>query len=221
MSSMCSARDTRLPACTTEFRGSVLTTSHGKRLRDRIKPGVRVLFVGINPGVRSAQTGHHFAGYSNRFWKLLYESGLVPEPVTFEDDDRLPGFGYGITNIVARATPGMNDLHAEEYQQGARLLLKKIEKLRPEIVALVGITVYRALLLSLGDASAMKREIRLGPQRPPVPFPAEVFVLPNPSGRNANFTYIEMLGAFRSLRRALSRRAAVQNGRGSQLKIRS
>jgi double-stranded uracil-DNA glycosylase len=199
----------------------VLTTSHGKRLRDRIKPGVRVLFVGINPGVRSAQTGHHFAGYSNRFWKLLYESGLVPEPVTFEDDDRLPDFGYGITNIVARATPGMNDLRAEEYQQGARLLLKKIAKLQPEIVALVGITVYRALLLSLGDASAMKREIRLGPQQPPVPFPGQIFVLPNPSGRNANFTYTEMLAAFRSLRRALSRQPAVQNGRGSQFKTRS
>jgi double-stranded uracil-DNA glycosylase len=221
MSSMCSARGTRLPASTTEFRRSVLTTSHGKRLRDRIKPGVRVLFVGINPGVRSAQTGHHFAGYSNRFWKLLYESGLVPERVTFEDDDRLPDFGYGITNIVARATPGMNDLRAEEYQQGARLLLKKIEKLQPEIVALVGITVYRALLLSLGDASAMKREIRLGPQQPPVPFPSQVFVLPNPSGRNANFTYTEMLAAFRSLRRALSRQPAVQNGRGSQFKTRS
>src|SRR5687768_17943372 len=82
----------------------------GLRLRDRIVPGVRVLFVGINPGVRSAQTGHHFAGFSNRFWKLLYDSRLVPTPITFEDDDRLPEFGFGITNIVARPTPGMNDL---------------------------------------------------------------------------------------------------------------
>src|SRR5262245_37369957 len=63
------------------------------RLKDRIKPGVRVLFVGINPGVRSAMTGHHFAGYSNRFWKLLWESRLVPEPINFEHDDRLPEFG--------------------------------------------------------------------------------------------------------------------------------
>jgi double-stranded uracil-DNA glycosylase len=170
-----------------------------------------VLFVGINPGVRSAQTGHHFAGYSNRFWKLLYESGLVPEPVTFEDDDRLPEFGYGITNIVARATPGMNELRAEEYQRGARALLKKIEKFQPEIVALVGVTVYRALLASLGDDQAARRVIRLGPQQPPVPFPARVFVLPNPSGRNANYTHDEMLAAFRSLRRALDRRVSVQN----------
>ena len=71
-----------------------------------------MLFVGINPGVRSAVTGHHFAGHSNRFWKLLYDSRLVPEPITFEDDDRLPAFGYGITNIVARPSPGMNDLRS-------------------------------------------------------------------------------------------------------------
>jgi double-stranded uracil-DNA glycosylase len=189
----------------------VRINSLDKRLRDRIEPGVRVLFVGINPGVRSAQTGHHFAGYSNRFWKLLYESGLVPEPVTFEDDDRLPEFGYGITNIVARATPGMNDLRAEEYQRGARRLLQKIETFKPEIVALVGVTVYRALLLSLGDRQAMKRAITLGAQKPPVAFPATMFVLPNPSGRNANYTYEEMLAAFTALRRALNRRAAVQN----------
>ncbi len=183
-------------------------------LRDRIEPGVRVLFVGINPGIRSAETGHHFAGYSNRFWKLLHESRLVPEPITFEDDDRLPEFGYGITNIVARPTPGMNDLRPEEYQAGARVLMTKIAKFQPEIVVLVGVTVYRALLASLGDPQAAKRAIRLGAQKPPVPFPARVFVLPNPSGRNANFTHAEMLAAFRALRRAMNRRASVQNRQG-------
>src|SRR5258705_9223921 len=80
------------------------------RLKDRIKPGVRGLFVGINPGVRSAMTGHHFAGFSNRFWKLLSESGLVPEPMTFEADHRLPEFGFGITNLIARPSPGIDDL---------------------------------------------------------------------------------------------------------------
>jgi double-stranded uracil-DNA glycosylase len=174
-------------------------------LRDRIEPGLKVLFVGINPGVRSAQTGHHFAGYSNRFWKLLYESQLVSEPVTFEDDDRLPDFGYGITNIVARPSPGMNDLRPEEYQAGARVLMKKIARFRPEIVALVGVTVYRALLASLGDRQAARREIRLGLQDSPIPLPASVFVLPNPSGRNANYTYAEMLAAFKALKRAADR----------------
>jgi len=164
-----------------------------------------VLFVGINPGIRSAETGHHFAGYSNRFWKLLHESRLVPEPITFKDDDRLPEFGYGITNIVARPTPGMSDLRPEEYQAGARVLMTKIARFQPEFVALVGVTVYRALLASLGDPQAAKRAIQLGAQKPPVPFPARIFVLPNPSGRNANFTHAEMLAAFKSLRRALTR----------------
>src|SRR6186997_3730146 len=76
------------------------------RLRDRIEPCLRVLFVGINPGVRSALTGHHFAGFSNRFWKLLWESGLLPDDITFEQDWRLPEFGYGVTNLVARPSPG-------------------------------------------------------------------------------------------------------------------
>jgi TDG/mug DNA glycosylase family protein len=69
-----------------------------------------VLFVGINPGMRTAAIGHHFAGYSNRFWKLLCESKLVPEAVCTDDDHRLPEWGFGITNLVARATPGIDTL---------------------------------------------------------------------------------------------------------------
>src|SRR3954469_21486025 len=115
------------------------------RLNDRIAPGVRVLFVGINPGVRSAQTGHHFAGFSNRFWKLLFESGLVPEPITYEHDDRLAEWGFGITNLIARPTPGINDLRPAEYIAGWRVLERKIRRARPRIVALVGVTVYRAV----------------------------------------------------------------------------
>src|SRR6187399_3363576 len=103
-------------------------------LRDRIRPGVRVLFVGINPGVRSALTGHHFAGYSNRFWKLLHQSGLVPEPVTYLDDDRLPEWGYGITNVVARATPGIDTLEPHEFVAGRTTLRRKILKYRPDVV---------------------------------------------------------------------------------------
>jgi TDG/mug DNA glycosylase family protein len=114
----------------------------------------------------------------------------------------------------------MTDLRADEYQQGARVLLKKIQKYRPEVVALVGVTVYRALLVSLGDRQAMKRAIRLGLQQPPVSLPARVFVLPNPSGRNANYTYEEMLAVFTSLRRALNRRVSVQNRQGAQFKTR-
>src|SRR2546427_2302079 len=116
------------------------------RLKDRIRPELRILFVGINPGVRSAITGHHFAGYSNRFWKLLTESRLVSQPVTYEDDDRMPEWGLGITNIIARPSPGIDDLRPEEYLQGWKILDRKIRRYRPKIVAFVGVTVYRAVL---------------------------------------------------------------------------
>jgi double-stranded uracil-DNA glycosylase len=155
-----------------------------------------VLFVGINPGVRSALTGHHFAGFSNRFWKLLYQSGLVPEPVTYLDDDRLPEWGYGITNVVARATPGIDELKPEEYAAGRLRLRTKVRRYRPEIVAFVGITVYRAMYPEQrGPVTMGLQKGRLGE--------TSVFVLPNPSGRNANYSYDEMLRAYRALTRLL------------------
>lgn len=162
-------------------------------LRDRIKPGARILFVGINPGIRSAETGHHFAGYSNRFWKLLFESGLVKERITFEDDDRLPSMGFGITNICARATPGIDTLLPEEYVVGRAKLRRKILRYKPKVIAMVGVTVFRAMF------PERKGEVALGLQ-PETIGGAAVFVLPNPSGRNANFTYAEMLDAFIALK---------------------
>ena len=163
-------------------------------LRDRIRPGVRVLFVGINPGIRSSQTGHHFAGPSNRFWLLLHESGLVPERLTFEHDDRLPEFRFGITNIVPRPTPGIDTLTPAEYVAGRLKLRRKILKNKPKVVAMVGVTVFRAMFPERKDA------VTLGLQPERIGETA-VFVLPNPSGRNANFTYAEMLAAFQALRR--------------------
>jgi TDG/mug DNA glycosylase family protein len=164
-------------------------------LRDRIRPGVKVLFVGINPGMRSEAIGHHFAGYSNRFWKLLYESRLVPEPIRAEDDDRLPDWGFGMTNLVPRATPGIDTLRPEEYLAGAARLRLKIARFQPPVVALIGVTVFRSL-----SGRGGRIPVRLGLQRERLEG-ARVFVLPNPSGRNANFSYAEMLAAFRRLRR--------------------
>ena len=174
-----------------------------QRLRDRIEPGVKVLFVGINPGLRSAATGHHFAGFSNRFWKLLFESGLVPQPITYQDDDRLPEWGYGITNIVPRATAGIDELRPDEYRTGARQLLRKIRKYQPEVVAVVGVTVWRALLDAIGERWPRTKPVELGFQ--PITLEgARTCVLPNPSGRNANYSYPEMLAAFRLLRTGTS-----------------
>jgi TDG/mug DNA glycosylase family protein len=170
------------------------------RLTDRVQTGVRVLLVGINPGVRSAQTGHHFAGASNRFWKLLYDSRLVPERLTFVDDVRLPEWGLGITNVVARPSPGIDVLRPAEYLEGSRILERKVDRFRPNIVAFVGVTLYRALAKVLGDPQV--GGIAPGFQRATI-HGARIFVLPNPSGRNANFSYEEMLTAFRRLRRAM------------------
>ena len=168
-------------------------------LRDCIRPPVRALFVGINPGIRSSATGHHFAGVSNRFWKLLHESKLVPEPIGYLDDRRLPEWGFGITNLIPRPTPGIDTLRPEEYAAGEQVLRRKVRRVKPPVVVFVGVTLFRAVFkkppretISLG----LQSELLEG---------AQVFVLPNPSGRNANFSYAQMLAAFRALRRWLMR----------------
>lgn len=173
-----------------------LTAAHLPPLRDCIRPGVRVLFVGINPGVRSSLTGHHFAGFSNRFWKLLHHSGLVPERLTSADDGRLPEWGYGITNIVPRPTPGIDTLRPEEYVAGRARLRRKVRHYRPAVLAAVGVTVFRAL--------EPRRKGPITPGLQPEHIGAcAMFVLPNPSGRNANYSYAAMLEAFTALARFL------------------
>jgi len=177
-------------------------------LPDHIKPGVRVLFVGINPGMRSAALGHHFAGYSNRFWKLLWASGLVTAPLTFVEDWRLPEWGFGLTNLVAKPTPGIDSLSSGDYAAGRARLLSKICRYRPKVVALLGMTLYSVLCpVARGgrivNAGARPRR-RLGLQ-PDTLAGARVFLLPNPSGRNAHYSYLEMVKAYRGLKTCLAR----------------
>ena len=146
--------------------------------------------------MRSAELGHHFAGRGNRFWRLLFDAGFVPESLGFEDDVRLPQWGYGLTNLVARATPSMADLGSEEYAPGGVRLRRLVRRVRPGGVALVGVTVYRTLFPG---------------RRGPVPLGvavdelagAPVFVLPNPSGRNAHYRYDDMRAAYARLRQAI------------------
>lgn len=164
-------------------------------LPDRIRPPVRVLFVGINPGARSAAVGHHFAGHSNRFWTLLFESGLIPEAIRAEDDSRLTEWGYGLTNLIPRMTPGIDTLRSEEYAAGARVLRRKVRRYRPAIVAFLGVTLFRSVF----DLKAGAK-VSCGPRAERFEG-ARVFVLPNPSGRNAHFSYGQMLAAFKSLAR--------------------
>lgn len=158
-----------------------------------------MLLVGINPGVRSALTGHHFAGYSNRFWKLLHEGGLTPVLLKAEEDLRLPEWGFGITNLIARPTPGIDTLTRQEYANGLKILRRKVRRWKPEIVAFIGVTLYRSVF-----EKRASQKVTFGEQDEMFEG-ARVFVLPNPSGRNANYSYAEMLDAFRSLASTLGR----------------
>jgi TDG/mug DNA glycosylase family protein len=169
-----------------------------RRLSDRIRPGIQVLFVGINPGLRSAAVGHHFAGFSNRFWKLLYDSGLVAKRISCEDDVSLPDWGYGITNLVPRASAGIGELRREEYEAGCERLMRKVRAYRPLVVALVGVTLFRVLF-----PASKSGAVSLGLQ-PETLGGAAVFVLPNPSGRNAHYSYPQMLQAFRGVKQYLA-----------------
>ena len=172
-----------------------------RRLRDCIQPGVLVLFVGINPGLRSAQTGHHFAGYSNRFWRLLHESKLVSEPLTYREDRRLPEWCLGLTNIIGRCTSGIDVLDPVEYRQGVESLKRKIRRYQPHIVALLGVTIFR-MLFSPKEQS--KGPLDLGATTLQLAG-ARIFLLPNPSGRNAHYSYRQMLTVFQALRGNMER----------------
>src|SRR5260221_8668811 len=152
-------------------------------LPDCVRPPVRVLFVGINPGIRSAEVGHHFAGYSNRFWKLLYDARLVPEAIGAADDVRLPEWGYGITNLIARATPGIDTLTPPEYAAGERILRRKVRRWRPAIVAFLRVTLYRTVVRRGASTT-----VTCGPPRGRFEG-ARTSVFPNPGGPNAHFSY--------------------------------
>jgi TDG/mug DNA glycosylase family protein len=167
-------------------------------LPDYLGANLRILFVGINPGLRSAALGHHYAGHSNRFWKLLYEAKLVPERVSYREDNRLPEWGIGLTNLVPRATAGVESLTPDDYEAGRLILLRKIRRYRPRVVALLGITLYPILF----PLEAKKAGHRPGLQ-PVTLHDSAVALLPNPSGRNASYSYQTMLNAFCQLNPSL------------------
>lgn len=148
-------------------------------LRDVLVVRPRILLVGINPGLRSAQLGHHFAGPGNPFWRLLFASGLVHEPLSFEEDARLGEFGLALTNLCPRATRSAAELSPAEMDRGAAALRRKIRRIEPRVVAFVGLTLYqRFFRLPASGGAGPKPETVAG---------ARVFVLPNPSGLNAAF----------------------------------
>lgn len=155
--------------------------------------GLSVLFCGINPGLMSAATGHHFARPGNRFWPALELSGFTPRLLKPAEQEELLTYGLGITNVVARATARADELSNEEFREGGRLLSERVERLRPRWLAVVGITAYRT---AFGEKRAV-----VGPQERTIG-ETRIWALPNPSGLNAGWTLPAMAEEFARLREA-------------------
>ncbi len=148
-------------------------------LPDVVAPGLRILFVGINPSLTSGHAGHHFAAPRNPFWRLLHAAGLTPTLLRPEDDGTLPALGMGLTNVCPRCTPGLSDLSPAELRAGAAALAEKVARLAPQVVAVVGISMYPLLFPRGGEPGPGAKRARFGGAR--------VYFVPNPSGRNAAF----------------------------------
>jgi TDG/mug DNA glycosylase family protein len=175
-----------------------LIEAAGKTLPDVIAPNLRVLFCGINPGLYTAAVGHHFARPGNRFWPALHKSGFTDQQISPFDEHELLKSGIGISNIVPHATATAAELTKEDFALGGRLLARKVKKYRPRIVAILGVGAYRAAFA--------KPKARIGEQ-PERIHNARVWVLPNPSGLNANYQLPELARLFAALRRATARRS--------------
>lgn len=172
-------------------------------LPDYLQPHLNVLFVGINPGSRSALLGHHYAGSSNRFWKLLSDSKLVSEPLTYRDDRRVLEWNIGLTNMVSTPSPGMATLQPEDYKQGSQSLITLTLQFTPSVMALLGVTLFPKLFPKVNrvhHSTTATTRTRLGLQPETIDH-TRIFVLPNPSGRNAHYSYQEMLHWFCELKR--------------------
>ncbi|HSE65541.1 MAG TPA: G/U mismatch-specific DNA glycosylase [Gemmatimonadales bacterium] len=170
-----------------------LLAAVNRRVPDVIAPGLAVLFCGINPGLYSAATGFHFARPGNRFWPALHAGGFTPRILAPIENRLLLDLGYGLTNIVGRATARAEELSVKELLAGRRRLEKKILRFAPRWIAILGITAYRI-------AFQQPRAV-LGPQ-PETVGATGIWVLPNPSGLNANHQPPDLARAFRMLRAA-------------------
>ena len=159
-------------------------------LPDVISTGLRVLFCGINPGLMSAETGHHFARPGNRFWPALHLSGFTPRQLQPAEQGELLTYGLGITNVVDRPSARADELTRAEYLAGGENLVAKVLRFQPEWLAVVGVTAYRD---AFGERMAKmgKQDRLIGDTR--------VWVLPNPSGLNAHYTLPKLAGAFAEL----------------------
>jgi double-stranded uracil-DNA glycosylase len=165
-------------------------------MTDVIGPGLKVLFCGINPSLYSAAVGHHFARPGNRFWPTLHAAGFTDRLFNAFEDSKLLDRGYGITNVVERATASAAELSPEEYVKGGSRLEAKVRRYGPRVVAVLGVGAYRAAF-GKKDASVGRQEERLGG--------ALVWVLPNPSGLNAHYRLADLARVYQELRTSVEK----------------
>ena len=170
-----------------------LTEAEGKTVPDVIGHGLGVLFCGINPGLYTAAVGHHFARPGNRFWPALYRSGFTGRLLSPFAERELLQLGLGVTNVVPRATAAASELNQEDFKKGGRALRAKVLRYRPRIIAVLGVGAYR-------EAFAQPKAV-IGEQSEAIG-DARVWVLPNPSGLNANYQLNDLVKLFKELRRA-------------------
>lgn len=173
-----------------------LLAAKNKTVRDVIAPGLHVLFCGINPGLYSGATGHHFARPGNRFWPTLYQAGFTKRLLAPSEERELLVSGYGITNLVARATATADELVPDELVAGRRRLEAKVKRYQPQVVAVLGISAYRTAFA--------RRAVTLGRQ-PERLVGAMLWVLPNPSGLNAHYQLADLVEHFIALRQVVGR----------------
>src|SRR5436853_2661351 len=171
-----------------------LLAAAGKTLPDIIAPNLRVLFCGINPGLYTAAVQQHFGRPGNRFWPVLHRAGFTPRLFDPSEQRELLPLGYGITNLVARATTAADELTAEELVAGARTLARKVRRFAPRWLAVVGIQAYRTAFARPRAKLGLQQET-IGATR--------IWVLPNPSGLNAHYRPNELVELFRELHAAL------------------
>ncbi len=173
-----------------------LIDAAGKTLPDVIAPDLRVLFCGINPGLYTAAVGHHFARPGNRFWPALHKSGFTSRLLSPFEEHELLEQGIGLTNVVPQATATAAELTREDFIAGGAVLAAKIKKYRPQILAILGVGAYRQ---AFNQPKAV-----VGEQRERI-HSTRVWVLPNPSGLNANYQLADLVHLFAELRKAVKR----------------
>lgn len=167
-----------------------LNDALGKSVPDIIEKDLRVLFCGINPGLYTAAVGHHFARPGNRFWLTLYKSGFTPQQLSPFDERELLNYGLGITNIVDRATASAAELTKDEIKTGGKLLLSKILNYSPKVLAVLGVGAFRDAF-DCKNASIGRQKDAIGNTL--------LWVLPNPSGINANYQIDDLVELFKEL----------------------